>query len=333
MIISVIVPIYNVEEYIRDCLDSILNQTYDEFEVILVDDGSTDSSYEIAAEYALRDNRIKVIRQNNGGVSSARNKGLNEVSGEYLTFVDADDYIAVNYLESLVRPLQYFECDIVFSGMIDFDKSGIKNSITLNQRSWRFESSEDCVSFFKQELNTSPVAKLYKLSLIREYGLCFDTGLSLGEDFKFNLEYFKYIKSAYSISYSGYYYRRDVYNSLTHRICRMSLHDRIDIWSILYENFCIRNLLCDTAKEFIANEIYNIVNDYIVGVASEMSVNESYKVIKREFADVNIEFLIKNRQFVHASLIRKELIINKYIFLMICICKFYKVYGKARRLY
>lgn len=98
--ISVIVPVYNVEKYLRRCIDSILAQTYTDFEILLVDDGSTDGSLAICNDYASRDCRVRVFHQANGGASSARNLGMEKVSGKWLTFCDADDYVYPNWLEN-----------------------------------------------------------------------------------------------------------------------------------------------------------------------------------------------------------------------------------------
>ena len=100
--ISVIVPIYNTEKYLKRCFDSILSSTYENLEVILVDDGSPDNSGKICDEYAARDSRIRVIHKKNGGLSSARNAGLDIATGDYVTFVDSDDYIASDIYEKLV---------------------------------------------------------------------------------------------------------------------------------------------------------------------------------------------------------------------------------------
>lgn len=99
MLISVIVPVYNVENYLCKCVDSIINQTYNNLEIILVDDGSTDGSASICDEYVLKDSRVKVIHKENGGVSSARNIGIAEASGEYICFVDSDDWLELDYFE------------------------------------------------------------------------------------------------------------------------------------------------------------------------------------------------------------------------------------------
>ena len=100
-LISIIVPIYNVEKYIKKCIDSIINQTYTNLEIILVDDGSPDNCGKICDKYKEKDDRIKVIHKKNGGLSDARNAGIDIATGEYITFIDSDDYVAENYIEVL----------------------------------------------------------------------------------------------------------------------------------------------------------------------------------------------------------------------------------------
>lgn len=113
-LISVIVPIYNTGEYLPECLDSILNQSYPHLEVLLINDGSTDDSGKIADLYAAQDNRVKVFHKPNGGVSSARNLGIDQATGDYIAFVDSDDAIRENYFESLLGYAQEYDADICF---------------------------------------------------------------------------------------------------------------------------------------------------------------------------------------------------------------------------
>ncbi len=120
-LISVIVPIYNVEKYIRKCIDSIINQTYINLEIILVDDGSPDNCGEICDEYAKKDNRIKVIHKQNGGLSSSRNAGLDIAKGEYISFIDSDDYVAENFIEKLYDVCIKNEADIAECDFLKFE--------------------------------------------------------------------------------------------------------------------------------------------------------------------------------------------------------------------
>ncbi len=115
-LVSIIIPVYNVEGYIARCIESVINQTYNKLEIILIDDGSSDNSGKICDEYARKDTRIKVIHKENGGVSSARNAGLDVATGEYIGFVDSDDYIDVNMYECLVNSIKYSGCSIVVCG-------------------------------------------------------------------------------------------------------------------------------------------------------------------------------------------------------------------------
>ena len=120
-LISIIVPIYNVEDYLKRCIDSILGQTYKNLEVILVDDGSPDKCGKICEEYKLIDSRIKVIHKKNGGLSSARNNGLDIATGDFIGFVDSDDYIERNMYESLIEALNNNNADIATCGIIRED--------------------------------------------------------------------------------------------------------------------------------------------------------------------------------------------------------------------
>ena len=111
--LSVIVPIYNVEQYLKKCLNSIVNQTYKDLEIILVDDGSPDGCPQLCDEYASLDNRIKVIHKKNGGLSSARNAGLDIATGDYVTFVDSDDYLETDIYEKVINIFEDHSADIV----------------------------------------------------------------------------------------------------------------------------------------------------------------------------------------------------------------------------
>lgn len=121
-LISVIVPIYNVEAYLRECVDSILRQTYSNLEIILVDDGSPDKCPEICDEYAKKDNHVKVIHQNNGGLAHARNVGIANSNGDYLTFIDSDDFVADKYIEHLYKGLIENEAEVSIAAFYSFDK-------------------------------------------------------------------------------------------------------------------------------------------------------------------------------------------------------------------
>lgn len=111
--LSVIVPVYNVEQYLKQCIDSILNQTFKNFELILVDDGALDSCPQICDNYSKHDDRVKVIHKKNGGLSSARNAGIKVAKGKFLTFIDSDDWISKNYFEEMMKEQDKYNADII----------------------------------------------------------------------------------------------------------------------------------------------------------------------------------------------------------------------------
>ena len=191
--VSIIVPIYNLEKYIRTCVISIINQTYKNLEIILIDDGSSDNSLQICNELSKQDSRIIVKHQNNGGVSSARNLGLEIVSGEYLTFIDGDDYIEKNYIEELVNMIKSNNCDLSVCGfktIIEKKESAIGG---LNCKKITKKKTMSLLS--KRKIKFSVCAKLFKTKLVK--GIKFNTNYKIGEDHLFLYEYIKKIDSSY----------------------------------------------------------------------------------------------------------------------------------------
>lgn len=189
-VVSVIVPVYKVENVLHYCIDSILNQTYKDFELILVDDGSPDNSGKICDEYAKKDNRIKVIHKENGGVSSARNCGIDAAKGKYVCFVDSDDYVNKNYLEILIKTKsKHPEIDNIwcyFQTVTNYDSSAGNLIVDDNKNIY---SVKDIMTLHEKWLDAGPVCKLYDRKTILKNGLTFDSNLSLGEDLIFNFQY------------------------------------------------------------------------------------------------------------------------------------------------
>lgn len=192
-VISVIVPVYNVEKVLYHCIESILNQTFDDFELILVDDGSTDNSGKICDEYSEKDNRIRVIHKPNGGVSSARNAGIEAAKGEYICFVDSDDYLESNYLKELIETKKkYPDFDNVWCGfqtVEDYLKSNINTVASEYNKDYSFSDLSSIMDLCEKWLIQMPWNKLFETKIIKENNLLFPPELSLGEDYIFNLRY------------------------------------------------------------------------------------------------------------------------------------------------
>lgn len=219
--VSVIIPVYNCEKYIRECIESLINQTLKECEFIFVNDGSIDKSKEIIEEYAKKDNRIKLINQKNSGVSVARNIGLKNAVGEYIGFVDGDDYIDKYYYEKLYNAAVKNNCDIVICDW----KSEINEK--ENRLSLPFKKNKILDKKYKEDkiypfliendsLN-SVCNKLFNIKLINEHNIKFPVGIDLGEDGAFNISSMTYSDKIYYLDYCGYFYR-EVDGSATRNI-------------------------------------------------------------------------------------------------------------------
>lgn len=204
-LISIIIPIYNVENYLMKCLDSVICQTYENLEIILINDGSTDNSLLIAKKYEKRDKKIKLINKKNGGVSSARNSGLDICTGKYVTFIDSDDYVEKDYIETLYNKMKEYDVDIVFSnatnvlgdGKFKSDKKVIKDILLDKENTYK-------ELFCERYISCSCWGKLYKTDIIN--GIKFDTNLHLDEDFNFLIEVIENINNSLIISKEKYYY-------------------------------------------------------------------------------------------------------------------------------
>lgn len=214
--ISIIVPVYKVEQYIRECLDSIIASTFSDFELLLVDDGSPDQCGAICDEYAQKDLRINVFHKTNGGVSSARNLGLDNAKGEWVTFIDSDDLISPTFLEGLYCPIAKGEnVDFVQGGNTNFEGG---KPTTINY------SFQDSVGTEKKvvlnDMVGLTVSKLFSLENVRRGSdglpIRFDEKMSICEDMAFTLDYLMTVKRYAFVRETGYYYRRDNETSALH---------------------------------------------------------------------------------------------------------------------
>ncbi len=200
--ISVIVPVYNVEKYLPRCIDSILSQTFTDFELLLIDDGSPDNCGKICDEYAAKDSRVKVFHKSNGGVSSARNLGLDNAQGEWITFIDSDDYVEQNFLvlpgntsaELLINNYKVLcnekSSNFCFENKV-IEKSHIYNFLNKN---------------LVEQIFRVPWAKFFRRTIIADNNISFVKGVKIGEDNLFMLEYLYYTKSINFISLANYVY-------------------------------------------------------------------------------------------------------------------------------
>lgn len=220
--VSVIVPVYKAESYIRKCLDSILSQTFINFELLLIDDGSPDDCGKICDEYAKLDDRVRAFHKENGGVSKARNLGLDYAKGEYVCFIDSDDWVDSDMLETLIGWEQKKRTDLLFYGFQYEASTGKPNTMELlRQFSGIYEGInsvvEVCYLLEINELLGWTCNKLFRNSIIQEYHIRFNEEISIQEDHIFTLEYLKYSTCIGVYPYTPYHYRI-VQVSLTSKI-------------------------------------------------------------------------------------------------------------------
>lgn len=220
-LVSVIVPVYNTSPYLRRCLDSLLSQTLKDIEIICVNDGSTDESPQILDEYAKRDGRVRVIHQENSGVSAARNAALALVQSPYVGFVDSDDWVDAETYQAAAEYMQQDDVDLVCWGNCTWiDQNGLLHkSKKISPRQTRFST----VSFSREHVLNDQVKrdiinvvwnKLYHMGLIRQHLVVFPAAFHQFEDFVFNASYLAWCKKAYFINCCFYHHRSERQGSI-----------------------------------------------------------------------------------------------------------------------
>ena len=194
-LISIVVPVYNVQEYLSKCIESILNQTMKDFELILINDGSKDKSSEICDKYLLKDSRIKVIHKENEGVSIARNTGINVSRGKYIVFADSDDYVDKNWCLEMYKAVINNNKNMIMTGITIYNtRNNIINNLNLNSNTDISRiKKKDFFILYKKQLINSPCNKIYITEIIKYNNVRFKENLKLGEDLLFNLEYLKFM--------------------------------------------------------------------------------------------------------------------------------------------
>lgn len=201
MLVSVLIPVYNVAQYLPKCLDSIVNQTYQQLQVVVVDDGSSDNSLSIVKDYAAKYPFVEVYHQENAGVAAARNNLLSHVKGDYILFVDSDDWLELDMIEFLISKIERYKVDVVTCGMVVNDTAVRKE---YKQECWNQEVTIQKFLFHK-ELSGSLWNKLVLTSLL--HNVVFHCGISYGEDALFCWKFFQNISSLLYTDRQLYHYR------------------------------------------------------------------------------------------------------------------------------
>jgi glycosyltransferase involved in cell wall biosynthesis len=219
-LVSIIVPVYKVEKYLRRCVDSLISQTLQDIEIILVDDGSPDCCGEICEQYATKDSRIKVIHKHNAGLGMARNSGLEIATSEYVAFVDSDDYVSHEMYEKMYTELMQFHADTCYcDGKHIYEKSGRTSDFIFLSKKNNYSGNEirDIIltemfgslppCSLDHDVSMSTCMVLYSNSIISKYNICFPSEKEfLSEDILFNIDYFSHVKNVAVVNKKYYYY-------------------------------------------------------------------------------------------------------------------------------
>lgn len=227
--ISIIVPVFNAEKYLHRCVGSILNQTFKDFELLLINDGSKDKSGIICDEYAAKDSRVRVFHKENGGVSSARNLGLDNAKGDYIMFVDSDDYMFPQMCEHMVATIETKNADLVVCGTTE-PGGGYWRHVTDKDYTL-IQLKDNFVELLHTELLSPPWNKIFKRAIIGEER--FLEGVSFGEDLIFNLGYIEKCDKISFIKESPFFHEKDNVDSLVVKFCRNRLTDIEKAWTII----------------------------------------------------------------------------------------------------
>ena len=319
-LISVIIPVYKVEKYLEKCVDSVINQTYKNLEIILVDDGSPDNCPKICDEYAKKDKRIKVIHKENGGVGSARNKGMEKAVGEYITFVDSDDWLEKNFIQEMLFIINKYKVDYVTCGYYRVYENK-KEIINGNLEEIVIDSKE----YVNKLLNVQNGYGFVHMKLIKKEkisSLRFEEKLVVGEDALFNIQLCKNIEKIVIYNkplYNYYFNTNSVVRKYNNEYCNNYLKSMIYMSEYIRKNY--NNI------ETIIN-LYNYIVYHVmlicVNYCYHPKNNNKYKSLKKV---CNIELFneaIKKSNYNELSLTRKVTLFTlkfKLYFLTAIICK------------
>ena len=231
--VSVVMPAYNVEKTIGRAIDSVIHQTYNNLELIIVNDGSTDATLDVIRGY--EDSRIVVVCQPNGGLSCARNTGIEKATGDYLTFIDSDDWYEECYLERMVSSFMSNHSQLTVCGMIFHKSKGAVYSTVYDMCFDSLFDNKEFLSILETGIMNSTCDKMYELQTIREYDLQFKT-ISIVEDLEFNLRYVELIHRACFIPYHLYHYDNTT-SVLTKKVSSDMFDNYIHIHACSHPNF------------------------------------------------------------------------------------------------
>lgn len=261
--LSIIIPIYNKDKYIHKCLSSILSQSYSDFEIIVVNDGSTDNSKRIISDFVQKDHRVNLFSGTNFGVSAARNKGIEYAQGDFIMFVDADDFIQEGYLQRIMSQTKEHVADMYLWGLTKRWKK--KQEILVSDFSGLYSQKEFLDFFIREQYKTKEGLygfvpnKLVRRDLINRFQIRFNPQIKKLEDYDFYLQCYSHIETIYIFSESGYYYQMGAENSSAYLLKRVDYLSLIDIHMRCFSLLQKTQTLNDENDLILNNAIVNLI--------------------------------------------------------------------------
>lgn len=301
-LVSIIAPVYNVEQYIEQCIKSMINQTYENCEFIFVNDGTKDNSVDIIKKYMKKDDRIKLKEQKNAGVSSARNLGLKGSHGEYIVFVDSDDYLATDFVEYMLTLIEKNNCDFAFSTK-NFKRD---NDIQEKDIVEKVISSEEAIaSLLSPDVTVGCWNKIYRKKFLDDNGIYFSTSLFYGEGLQFIIDCSNKANTVAVSNKKIYYYRKNNVNSATTKYNIEKYYNGEKSLKLIERKINMNN-------EYIKSMYLLHISTFYLGAIIKMIENnqnnnyyEDYSKWKKNIV-VNLKYI---KQSKHISLYRKCMLI------------------------
>ena len=316
--VSIIIPIYNSADYIDRCLKSVVNQKYNDWECIIINDGSIDNSLSLCKKWQKLDDRIIVLSQQNKGVSSARNAGLKVVRGEYVCFIDSDDLVEPGYVSDMIEYLQ--DADMVVTGVKKHFLSSRKDEEDNVPYTGYFNLNINHISEFaklnENSLLYGPCNKLYRMDIIREKKIEFPIDYTYGEDLIFNFEYLQYVHKIALVNRVNYIYEIHA-ESLSQRFRPTAFFNDYTLWKVRAEFMKKRKLWMNETKRVMYRYMWWQIYEGIFACCNLQG--QSYEYIKRVLSIPEIDDLGNFEDCFNCSWWIRFLIKKRQSFLLYCI--------------
>lgn len=310
--LSVIIPIYNAQKHLKQCLNSIQNQSFKDFEVILINDGSTDNSLSICDLFAKDDKRFKVFSFNNRGVSVARNEGILKAKGEWITFIDSDDYILPFYFEPILKAEN---ADWILVNVQREINSSVREYLSLNEKYYTLEDFVQNYTLYPHF--PSPWGRFFRKGVIFQNNIKYNPKLKFGEDAVFNLKYLSCCKEIYTANCTAYIYR-EMEEGLSKVITEYEHDDLLfselqsSMVNFPMENFYIRSMEVPLTRLLLTMYQYGAIKRRMRAKKLSVLLRENYKVFLKIFQNSKVQLIITISYVFKVTIILDQIL--KYSF-------------------